>query len=79
MKLEIPEVEYPYIIHNNQFHYEWCCDCGLKHTIFYQFIRGATPDDDIVKAYAVRDDWATDAFKELKRLRKAEKKKKCAK
>ena len=62
--------DYPIIITNKDFMFQWCCDCGLRHIHFIEIERGKKPEEDKVNLYLVRDDVATDYRKDYERLKK---------
>ena len=64
----------PTVVENDSFLFLWCCDCDLKHVIFTRIERGKKPEDDKAVLYFGRDDWATTAMKELKKVAKNKKK-----
>jgi hypothetical protein len=45
-------------------HYEWCCDCGLRHIVLYSIIKRGKKLKVGLKA--TRDDWGTWAGRKLK-------------
>ncbi len=71
---KIPYAPRPVVLGNNNFWYQWCCDCDLRHVFFIRILRGETPEKDVVELYIDRDDYATDAMEEIKRLKERIKK-----
>ncbi len=61
---------YPIVIQNKDFMFQWCCDCGLRHVHFAEIERGNKPEEDKVNLYLVRDDYATNYRKDYERLSK---------
>ena len=67
-KKKLSDIKYapsPTIIDNKSFWHQWCCDCNLRHTFFFNIVRGKTPKADKIEMYIDRDDWATDAMRTL--------------
>lgn len=62
--------DYPIVIGDKDFMFQWCCDCGLRHIHFVEIERGKKPEDDKIKLYLVRDDCATNYRKDYERLKK---------
>lgn len=64
--------DYPIVIPNKDFMFQWCCDCGLRHINFVEIERGKKPKEDKVKLFVIRDDHATNYRKDYERLKKRE-------
>ena len=51
-----PRVRY---VGTNDFWFQWCCKCKLRHIWHIEVIRGQQPEDDIVKLTGANDEIAT--------------------
>ena len=71
---KIPYAKNPTTVKNNDFWYNWCCDCGLRHIYFVRVVRGKTPKQDKVEMFICRDDLATDNMKSVETLEAENKK-----
>jgi len=55
-------------------HYEWCCDCSLRHIVEYRIIKNAA-GDLVIQRRSWRDDFATELRRRLAKLEKRNEKK----
>lgn len=53
---QAPRVRY---VQTNDFWFQWCCDCRLRHIWHLEVIRGEKPEDDIIKLTGANDTVAT--------------------
>ena len=51
-----PRVRY---IASNDFWFQWCCKCKLRHIWHIEVTRGQQPEDDVVKLTGANDEIAT--------------------
>jgi hypothetical protein len=55
-----PRVRY---VETNDFWFQWCCKCKLRHIWHLEVARGKTPKDDVIKISGVNDEVATELRK----------------
>ena len=48
-----------YKFKTNDFFFQWCCDCMLRHVWVFKIIRGKKPEDDYVELQGTDDRLAT--------------------
>jgi hypothetical protein len=46
-------------VQTNDFWFQWCCGCRLRHIWHLEVIRGETPEEDIIKLTGADDQIAT--------------------
>jgi len=58
-KVDFPYAERVFSIETNDFWFQWCCDCMLRHIWHFRVERGETPDKDRIVITGIDDRIAT--------------------
>jgi hypothetical protein len=62
-KIKFDFLDFPITLKDDDFLFQWCCDCGLRHFWHFIVVRGNKPEKDEIYINCVRDDVATDLRK----------------
>jgi hypothetical protein len=60
-------------LETDTIHYNWCCDCGLRHIAEYRIVKNKK-DQLVVQLRSWRDDYSTELQRSYDRLKKRSKK-----